>query len=104
VVPARLNRDTTGPIARTVTDAALLLQAMAGFDPRDNLTSLSLQVWAALPMLHCREHSVLPPTLQEQLRLPAHNWPCTMRRARPDLLRAARSCSAQSHYLSCNQV
>ena len=43
VVPARLNRDTTGPIARTVTDAALLFQAMVGYDPADNLTSLMLQ-------------------------------------------------------------
>ena len=42
-MPARLNRDTTGPIARTVTDAALLFQAMVAYDPADNLTSLALQ-------------------------------------------------------------
>ena len=44
MVPARLNRDMTGPIARTVTDVAKLFQAMVGFDAADNLTSISLQV------------------------------------------------------------
>ncbi|CAL8462935.1 g2469 [Coccomyxa elongata] len=43
VVPARLNRDTTGPLARTVADAARLFEAMVGYDPKDNLTSLLLQ-------------------------------------------------------------
>ncbi len=40
----RRNRDTTGPITRTVSDAAQLLEAMVGYDPADNLTSLFLQV------------------------------------------------------------
>jgi aspartyl-tRNA(Asn)/glutamyl-tRNA(Gln) amidotransferase subunit A len=30
--------DTIGPIARTVEDAALLLQAVAGYDPLDAIT------------------------------------------------------------------
>jgi Asp-tRNA(Asn)/Glu-tRNA(Gln) amidotransferase A subunit family amidase len=47
VVPARLNRDTTGPLARTVMDAARLFEAMVGHDPKDNLTSLLLQVMKA---------------------------------------------------------
>ena len=40
--------DQAGPLARTVRDCAILLQAMAGFDPRDS-TSLDLPVpdWEA---------------------------------------------------------
>ncbi len=44
VVPARLNRDVTGPIARTVRDAAVLFEAMVGYDQRDGLTELALVV------------------------------------------------------------
>jgi Asp-tRNA(Asn)/Glu-tRNA(Gln) amidotransferase A subunit family amidase len=40
----RRNRDTTGPITRTVADAARVLEAMVGYDPADNLTTLFLQV------------------------------------------------------------
>ena len=47
-MPARMNRDTTGPIARTVTDAARLFEGMVGFDRQDNLTSLSLQACLSL--------------------------------------------------------
>ncbi len=50
-MPARLNRDTTGPLARTVADAARLFEAMVGYDPKDNLTSLLLQVHSVLPDL-----------------------------------------------------
>lgn len=35
VVPLAWSMDTVGPMARTVEDCALMLQAMAGFDPRD---------------------------------------------------------------------
>ncbi|MGC9040441.1 MAG: amidase [Roseiflexus sp.] len=35
VVPLSWNLDHAGPMARTVTDAALLLQAIAGYDPDD---------------------------------------------------------------------
>ncbi|MCS6841837.1 MAG: amidase [Roseiflexus sp.] len=35
VVPLSWNLDHAGPMARTVTDAALLLQALAGYDPDD---------------------------------------------------------------------
>ncbi|MGH8781989.1 amidase [Paraburkholderia sp.] len=38
VVPISHTQDTAGPIARTVTDAARLLQALAGTDPRDPAT------------------------------------------------------------------
>ena len=35
IVPISHNQDTAGPMARNVTDAAILLTAMAGSDPRD---------------------------------------------------------------------
>jgi amidase len=38
VVPISHSQDTPGPMARTVTDAALLLAAMAGADPADPAT------------------------------------------------------------------
>ncbi|KAF2151949.1 amidase [Myriangium duriaei CBS 260.36] len=39
VIPISEHQDTVGPLARTVTDAAYLLQAIAGVDPLDNYTS-----------------------------------------------------------------
>ncbi len=41
VVPIAHSQDTVGPIARTVADAALLLGALTGVDPRDPVTSES---------------------------------------------------------------
>jgi len=41
VVPVALSQDTLGPIARTVTDAAILLGAMAGVDREDPSTRSS---------------------------------------------------------------
>jgi amidase len=38
IVPGGLSQDTAGPIARTVTDAAILLGAMTGVDVRDPAT------------------------------------------------------------------
>jgi amidase len=35
IIPISVSQDTAGPMARTVTDAALLLSAMAGIDPSD---------------------------------------------------------------------
>jgi amidase len=40
VIPNSLTQDEVGPIARTVTDAALLLDVMAGYDPADPITAL----------------------------------------------------------------
>lgn len=41
VVPITEHQDTVGPLARTVKDAAFLLQAIAGVDQRDNYTLAS---------------------------------------------------------------
>ncbi|KAJ3998938.1 amidase signature enzyme [Lentinula boryana] len=39
VVPISSHQDTVGPLTRSVTDAAILLSAIAGSDPNDNATS-----------------------------------------------------------------
>lgn len=41
IVPISHTQDTPGPMARTVTDAAILLGAMSGSDPRDAATAPS---------------------------------------------------------------
>ena len=41
IIPLAHSQDTAGPMARTVRDAALLLGAMTGIDPRDSATSAS---------------------------------------------------------------
>ena len=41
VIPLDTTSDTVGPIARSVADVAALLQAMAGYDAGDALTSLA---------------------------------------------------------------
>jgi amidase len=41
IIPIAHSQDTAGPMARTVTDAAILLGALAGFDARDRATEAS---------------------------------------------------------------
>ena len=41
VIPIAASQDTVGPMARTVSDAAALLSAMTGIDPRDPATEAS---------------------------------------------------------------
>ncbi len=38
IVPLLLNRDIAGPLTRTVTDAALILDVISGYDSQDRLT------------------------------------------------------------------
>jgi len=42
VIPIGHSQDTAGPMARTVTDAALVLGALTGIDPRDPATAVSV--------------------------------------------------------------
>ncbi|HEV7391359.1 MAG TPA: amidase family protein [Burkholderiales bacterium] len=42
VIPNSLTQDEIGPLARTVTDAALLLDVMAGYDRDDPITAFSI--------------------------------------------------------------
>jgi amidase len=39
IVPITADQDTAGPLARTVTDAAIVLGAIAGVDPKDSATA-----------------------------------------------------------------
>jgi amidase len=41
IIPIAHSQDTAGPMARTVTDAAILLGALTGVDPRDPITGES---------------------------------------------------------------
>src|SRR6187551_803503 len=41
IIPISHSQDTAGPMARTVSDAAILLAAMTGLDPRDVATNES---------------------------------------------------------------
>src|SRR5437764_485199 len=41
IIPIAHSQDTAGPMARTVTDAAILLTALAGVDPNDSITTES---------------------------------------------------------------
>lgn len=43
IIPISADQDTAGPLARTVTDAALLLGVLAGFDEADPATSACLE-------------------------------------------------------------
>lgn len=54
IIPIARSQDTAGPMARTVTDAAILLGAMTGVDPRDEATADSAGRAAADYCSHLR--------------------------------------------------
>src|SRR5256885_6719781 len=43
MMPARPTTDTLGPIARSVKDAAIVLDAIAGYDPNDPVTAYAVE-------------------------------------------------------------
>ncbi len=49
IIPISRSQDTAGPLARTVTDAAILLNALAGLDPQDPGAGLPRPPWDAPP-------------------------------------------------------
>ena len=42
VIPVSFTQDAVGPLARTVTDVAIMLDVMAGYDPDDPVTALGI--------------------------------------------------------------
>ncbi len=42
IIPNSTTRDEAGPITRTVTDAAIMLDVMAGYDPADPITAFNI--------------------------------------------------------------
>lgn len=42
IIPRALSRDTPGPIARTVTDAVIASDVMAGYNPQDPVTARAI--------------------------------------------------------------
>ncbi|MBU0595981.1 amidase, partial [Candidatus Bipolaricaulota bacterium] len=51
IIPIAHSQDTAGPMARSVDDAAILLSALAGRDPRDPATQAGSADFSALPSL-----------------------------------------------------
>jgi Asp-tRNA(Asn)/Glu-tRNA(Gln) amidotransferase A subunit family amidase len=53
IVPLSFTRDRGGPICRTVEDAAILLEVLAGYDPKDPVTAAC----AARPKISYAQHA-----------------------------------------------
>ena len=52
IIPIAADQDTAGPLARTVTDAAIVLGVIAGFDRNDSATAACLTPGQLLQRLH----------------------------------------------------
>ena len=52
IIPITADQDTAGPLARTVTDAAIVLGVIAGFDPKDPATAACLKPGNCRKRLH----------------------------------------------------
>ena len=73
IIPITADQDTAGPLTRTVTDAAILLGVIAGYDPNDPATAECL-----IPG-HCFSDYT---QFLNRRALRAHALPCTLRRSR----------------------
>jgi Asp-tRNA(Asn)/Glu-tRNA(Gln) amidotransferase A subunit family amidase len=87
--------DNTGPIARTVTDAAIALSAMAGEDPLDAATSASSHKAEPGPYTKYLEHSSLrgkrfgvPAFILDGMSAPFHGIPAAVADATAEALLA----------------
>jgi amidase len=54
IVPIAFSQDTAGPMCRSVADAALLLHALVGIDPRDRVTGAQRGAFDAASLLSLR--------------------------------------------------
>jgi Asp-tRNA(Asn)/Glu-tRNA(Gln) amidotransferase A subunit family amidase len=66
VIPIAHSQDTAGPMARCVTDAAILLGAMAGFDSHDAAT-LYLKDQAPSDYTFTSSRRILMPTWRDSV-------------------------------------
>ena len=57
MMPASCMNDRVGPICRTVGDAARVLDAIAGYDPKDELTAFSVGPHAVAAVRELRERA-----------------------------------------------
>ena len=89
ILPITADQDTAGPLARTVTDAAILLGVIAGFDPNDAATAACLVPGNC----HKRLHEV-PEEARAPRRADRRARACRTGMVSPP--RSSRSCSTRS--------
>lgn len=74
VVPIAASQDTAGPITRTVTDAAILLGALAGVDGRDSATVSSI----GLALTDYTPYLKADGLKGARIGVPRQYWPATL--------------------------
>jgi len=89
--PLVVFQDTAGPMARTVKDAAILLDALVGYDPEDEYTTAYLKLQGS-NLTGGPPPSVLAgaPKIAGRRKRMRSNWPGTLRQ--PERMRFCRSC------------